>query len=188
MKRKKPTGMMKRAAEPGRSLRERFEPSRYTPILVALCAAGWLLAWAHPAFSAASFQAKLTAPTTVAQQRIGSSVAVDGDTVLLSDPRREDNGYYSGAVWVFTRTAGTTMWTQQAKLLPTDGAEDDSFGSAIALSGDTAAIGAPWRDCFDLTGLSIPDCGAVYIFVRNGSSWSQDHIVLGTHGSGAGFG
>ena len=46
----------------------------------------------------------------------------------------------SGSAYVFTRT-GTT-WTQQEKLLASDGAADDDFGYSVSLDGDTALIGA----------------------------------------------
>ena len=48
-----------------------------------------------------------------------------------------------GSAYVFTRS-GTT-WTQQAKLTASDGAADDCFGDSVALSGDTALVGAYWR-------------------------------------------
>jgi hypothetical protein len=47
---------------------------------------------------------------------------------------------------MFTCT-GTT-WTQQAKLLVSDGTADDMFGDSVSLSGDTVLIGAPGDDSF----------------------------------------
>ena len=66
----------------------------------------------------------------------------------------------SGSAYVFVRS-GTT-WSQQLKLIPSDGAEGDIFGFGVAVSGDTAAVGAP-RD--DDNGSSS---GSVYIFVPIG--------------------
>ena len=41
---------------------------------------------------------------------------------------------------MFTRSGD--VWTQQAELTAADGAADDCFGASVALSGDTALVGA----------------------------------------------
>jgi hypothetical protein len=68
---------------------------------------------------------------------------------------------------------GSESWKQQAKLLASDGAEEDFFSSlGISLSGDTAVIGA-WGD---------DDCGAgsgsAYAFVRTGNTWTEQAKLL----------
>ncbi len=96
--------------------------------------------------------------------RFGSSVALslDGDTAVIGG--RAD-GSTNGAAWVFAH--GATRWEQQGpKLLPGDESGTGEFGSSVALSldGDTALIGGP-RDAGSQ--------GAVWVFARDGSSWSQ---------------
>jgi hypothetical protein len=59
---------------------------------------------------------------------------------------------------VFTRSAG--VWTQHAWLTAADGVVDDLLGWAVALSGDTALVGAPYRD----TSGTDDDAGAAYVF------------------------
>ncbi|MBK6725357.1 MAG: FG-GAP repeat protein [Acidobacteria bacterium] len=54
------------------------------------------------------------------------------------------------------------------KLTPNDGIAGGFFGSSVAISGNTAIIGA--TNLPEGSGGSIP--GAAYIFVRNGASWS----------------
>ncbi len=55
----------------------------------------------------------------------------------------------------------------------------DRFGSSIALSGDTLAVGALWEDGavtdgdVDQSSDSAPRSGAVYVFVRSDGVWSQ---------------
>src|SRR5512137_258437 len=71
----------------------------------------------------------------------GCSVSLDGDTALIG-ARYDDS--YRGSAYVFTRT-GTT-WTQQAKLLASDGETRDYFGYSVSLDGDTALIGANYDD------------------------------------------
>ena len=85
-------------------------------------------------------QAKLTASDAASHDYFGYSVAVDGDTALIGAHANDDSGLNSGAVYVFTRNAG--VWTEQAKLTASDGALEDYFGTAVALDGDTALIGA----------------------------------------------
>jgi hypothetical protein len=62
--------------------------------------------------------------------------------------------------------AGTpsAAWSQQAELTPSDGAAYEDFGYSVALSGDTALIGAPFKNS---------DTGAVYVLGRSGATWTQ---------------
>ena len=59
-------------------------------------------------------------------------------------------------------SAGSAV--QQAKLTAADGAAEDQFGLAVALSGSTAVVGAPFKNSGN---------GAAYVFVRSGTTWSQ---------------
>ncbi len=67
-----------------------------------------------------------------------------------------------GMVWVFARTGST--WSQQAILAAADGAAGDFFGGSVAISGDTALIGAPYDDGYQ---------GSAYAFSRSATTWSQ---------------
>ncbi len=84
---------------------------------------------------------KLTASDGAAGDYFGSSVALSGDTALVG-AAGDDVGVNTdqGSAYVFVRS-GTT-WTQQAQLTASDGAAYDHFGSSVALSGDTALVGA----------------------------------------------
>lgn len=104
-------------------------------------------------------QAKLTASDAAANDQFGSSESVSGDTILTGVPFKNSA---QGLVYVFVRS-GTT-WTQQAELTASDGASPDNFGRAISLSGDTALVGAYLKD---------GGVGAAYIFVRSGTTWTQ---------------
>ena len=122
-----------------------------------------------------SQQAKLTAADTAADDAFGQSIALSGDTVVIGAPHDDDKGYDSGSVYVFTRS-GTT-WSQQVKLTAADGAEGDVFGISIAFSGDTIVIGA------DLNDEKALNAGAVYVFTRSGSSWSQQAKLTAADGA-----
>ncbi|MBI3850246.1 MAG: FG-GAP repeat protein [Verrucomicrobia bacterium] len=134
-------------------------------------------------------QAYLKASNTGAYDDFGGSVAVSGDTVVVGayyessnatgvDGDQSDNSAYSsGAAYVFVRS-GTT-WTQQAYLKASNTGLRDGFGSSVAVSGDTVVVGAP-AEGSNATGVngdqsnnSVWYAGAAYVFVRNGTTWSQ---------------
>ena len=97
----------------------------------------------------------------------GNAVALSGDTAVVgAELKAVADDSHAGAAYVFTRT-GTT-WSQQAKLTAADAAASDNFGSSVALSGDTALVGAA-RKAFGGTG-SV--AGAAYVFTRTGTTWS----------------
>lgn len=118
-------------------------------------------------------QGYLKASNTVAGDLFGYSVALAGDTLAVGVPG-EDSA--SGAVYVFTRIDG--VWSQQAYVKASNTEANDGFGESVALAGDTLAVGAPGEDSDgDPTNISAVDSGAVYIFTRSGSGWSQQAYV-----------
>ena len=110
-------------------------------------------------------QAKLLASDGTDFDTFGASVAISGDTALVGANRNDSVGTDAGAAYIFVRS-GTT-WTQQAKLTAADGASNDQFGVSVALSGDTALVGAIFNDG------AASDAGAAYVFVRSGTTWTQ---------------
>ncbi|HKQ46449.1 MAG TPA: FG-GAP repeat protein [Phycisphaerae bacterium] len=112
-------------------------------------------------------QAKLIALDAQGSDWFGSTVAIDGDTIVIGAQREDPpGGTNAGAAYVFVRSG--TVWTQQAKLTASDGAAQDRFGIAVAVHVDTTVIGAEADD----QGL-LMDTGAAYVFVRAGTSWSE---------------
>ncbi|MFQ5741652.1 MAG: FG-GAP repeat protein [Acidobacteriota bacterium] len=87
-----------------------------------------------------SQQAKLTARDGAAGDLFGDSVALSGDTVAVGVRFDDDAGSSSGSAYIFQRSERS--WSQQAKLTASDGAAGDGFGTSVALSGDTVAVGA----------------------------------------------
>ena len=70
---------------------------------------------------------------TAASVRLGA-VAIDGDTAFVGASAEDDGGTINnGAAYVFTRSGG--VWTEHAKLLASDKAKGDSFGSSVAIDG-----------------------------------------------------
>lgn len=117
----------------------------------------------------------------------GFSVAISGDTVVVgarnsgdtsvgNDP--EDDG--PGAAYVYVRDDGGTpldpnddTFVLQAKLTVDDGDLGDQFGTSVAISGQTIVVGSPFGDGFK---------GAAYVFVRVGSTWSQQAKLVAGDG------
>jgi len=122
-----------------------------------------------------SQQAKLTAADGAERDQFGISVAVSGDTVVVGAWGDDDLGNSSGAAFVFVRS--DTSWSQQAKLLAADGAEADQFGVSVAVSGDTALVGANLDDDHG------SDSGSAYVFVRGGTSWTQQAKLTAADGA-----
>ena len=120
-------------------------------------------------------QAKLTASDAAASDFFGLFVSVSGDTAVVGAPEDDDAGSSSGSAYVFVRS-GTT-WTQQAKLTAGDAAAFDDFGFSVSVSGDTAVVGAPVGDG------AVTNSGATYVFVRSGTTWSQQAKLTASDGA-----
>jgi hypothetical protein len=112
-----------------------------------------------------SQQAKLTASDAQADDEFGQSVSVYGDTLVVGAWGEDSKGNNAGAVYVYTRS-GTT-WTQQAKLTASDAQANDRFGHSVSVYGDTLVVGARFEDS------GGTDAGAAYVYVRSGTTWSQ---------------
>jgi PKD repeat protein len=111
-------------------------------------------------------QAKLTPDDGDRNDRFGVTVAISGQTVLISAGDDEDpNGENSGSAYIFTEADGE--WRQQAKLIPDDGDSGDGLGT-VALSGSTAILGASNDE--DPNG---EGAGSAYVFTETDGEWRQ---------------
>ncbi|MGE0127290.1 MAG: putative Ig domain-containing protein [Blastocatellales bacterium] len=123
-----------------------------------------------------ALQQRLTANDGAVKDRFGWAVALSGDTVIVGAPYKTPgtNGP-QGSVYVFTRS--NTNWTQQQKLTASDGALGDQFGWSVALSGDTALVGA-YTDS-----IGVPDHqGSAYVFLRYAANWAQQRKLFAAEG------
>ena len=126
-----------------------------------------------------SQQAKLTAADGKTEDRFGWSLCIEGDTALIGAP--DDDGvdasgvdnriFNSGSGYVFIRSGST--WSFQQKLAAAGGVPSGQAGKSVALSGDTAILGAP-----NSTVQTWSTDGSVFIFTRNGTIWSQQQRLL----------
>jgi len=125
--------------------------------------------------------------STLAVGVIGEASAATG----VNGNQADNSAGEAGAVYVYARAGAT--WVQQAYVKASNTGAEDWFGWSVALSADgsTLAVGAPFEDSA-ATGIngnqadnSLSGAGAVYVFTRGGTAWSQQAYVK-TSATGAG--
>jgi len=142
-------------------------------------------------------QAYIKASNTDPNDYFGSSVALsgDGNTLAVGTPMEHSNATgldgnqldnsapFAGAVYLFTRSNGT--WAQQHYIKASHTELNQDFGYSVALSrdGNTLAVGAR-TESSGATGIggdpadtSAPYAGAVFVFARDGDSWTQQAYI-----------
>ena len=121
-------------------------------------------------------------------------LAISGNTVAVGavgeasgfsgvGPNESDNSApRSGAVYIFTRN-DENVWTQQAYIKASNTGAQDEFGRVLALDENTLVVGAPLEGS-DAVGVgessgnnNRPTSGAVYVFRRTGTNWSQEAFI-----------
>ncbi|MBN1553743.1 MAG: hypothetical protein JXA11_03290 [Phycisphaerae bacterium] len=114
-------------------------------------------------------QAKLAPSDGAQDDYFGLSVSLCDEYAIVGSYWDDDAGEKSGSSYIFHRD-GTT-WTQQAKLTADDAAAGDCFGRSVSISDDRAIVGAYMDDA---------ECGSAYVFLRDGTTWTQQVKLTGT--------
>ncbi len=121
---------------------------------------------------------KFTASDAAAGDQLGSAVALQGEIALVGANSDDDAGNGSGSAYLF-KEDGMGNWLQLTKLVANDAAINDRFGTAVALSGDIALVGAVGDNS---------SAGSAYLFQDSGT-WSQvDKITASNAMSNDNFG
>lgn len=138
-------------------------------------------------------EAYLKASNTGNRDDFGTSVDLDGDTLVVGAPGEASRDSWvapnqfnnmfpdAGAAYVFQRTGST--WSQEAYLKSLDPDSHDRFGTSVAVSGSFVAVSAPFEDSSssgiggDSSNNDRLGSGCVYVFERSGSSWQLDAYV-----------
>jgi hypothetical protein len=106
----------------------------------------------------------------------GASVALDGNVAVVGALYNDNaNGGDAGAAYVY-RFDGVN-WTLEAKLLADDGAAADLLGTAVAVDGDVALIGARLDDD------AGSGTGSAYVFRYDGTGWTQQAKLTASDGA-----
>ncbi|MEM7247802.1 MAG: hypothetical protein AAF533_20865 [Acidobacteriota bacterium] len=135
-------------------------------------------AWGH--------EDTLTASDAALGDGFGSKVGLSGSTAVVGAISDDDAGSLSGSAYVFSRDAVGT-WSEDQKLLASDGDAGDRFGFGASIDGDTIVIGAQFDDD------AGTNSGSAYVFQRSCTSsgaWSEvakltasDAMVLDNFGN-----
>ncbi len=104
-------------------------------------------------------RAQIKAPNAEAGDAFGAAVALDGNTLLVSQLAPGQ----VGAVHVYDRAAAGG-WQHAARMTASDVTAADLFGASISLAGDRAVVSAPGAN---------NRIGAVYVFARSANGWTQ---------------
>ena len=124
---------------------------------------------------------KITASDDGEFDQFGVSVAISGDTAIVGATFDGDNGSASGSAYVYQRNeGGVDNWGEVTKITASDVAAEDFFGGAVAISGDTAIVGASGDD--DSGDFS----GSAYVYQRNGGgadNWGEVAKITASDGA-----
>ncbi len=135
----------------------------------------------------------IKASNTGGNDQFGYSIAIMEDTMVVGAPYEDSNATGidgdqanngasgSGAAYVFVRNG--SVWSQQAYLKASNAGANDQFGWSVAVSGDTLVVGARSEGSTaigvngDQANNGAAGSGAVYVFSRAGSVWSQQAYI-----------
>jgi hypothetical protein len=121
----------------------------------------------------------LTASDGANSDDFGTSVAIDGNTIVVGAPRSANR--LIGEAYVFVKSGSSWKnMTQTATLTASDGAEGNYFGAAVAIGGNTVVVGSP---AATVNGNFAQ--GETYVFVRPSKGWTnmtETAILLASDG------
>jgi hypothetical protein len=115
---------------------------------------------------------RILASDAAASDQFGLSVAIDGDYAVVG-AYKNDDPTDSGSAYIFRRT-DINAWDAGKKIVASDAAQGDNFGSSVGISGDYAIVGASKDD-------DPLDSGSAYIFRRTGTNdWDAGKKIVAT--------
>jgi hypothetical protein len=135
-----------------------------------------------------SFSTYLLASDGAAGDNLGQSVGISGNTAVVGAPLNSEKGNSAGAAYVFVRN-GSGNWSQQQKLTGSDSFAGNFFGAShIDIEGNTIVAGAYGYSFFDFNQGTISSAGESYVFMRNGTVWTEQATTGGDKHAGDEFG
>lgn len=97
----------------------------------------------------------------------GGSVSIDNDFIAAGSRYNDQVASNTGAVYMYRKIAGN--WTFFQKIIPFDGAADDSFGAVVKVVGNQLFVQSPNNEPIGLP--TSTNSGAVYVYNFNGANW-----------------
>jgi len=119
-------------------------------------------------------QQKLIATDGTIYAEFGAAISRDDGVLLVGARDTFVSGSGPGACYVYNYDPGLDEWVFQQKLIASDGASRDGFGSSVSLHGELAVIGAP------LDNTTLADVGSCYIFRLDSllGSWTEEQKLM----------
>ncbi|MBB6096268.1 hypothetical protein HNQ60_005190 [Povalibacter uvarum] len=140
---------------------------------------GTVYAFTRDADGIWSEQAVISASDPLGDAGFGQTLALEGDTLAVGAPWHPGISSFKGAVYVYSRQGST--WTEVVKLRGSNTEPSDEFGSSVALSDGTLAVGAPGEDSAaagNPNDNSVTWAGAVYLFgINSAGTWEQTAFI-----------
>jgi hypothetical protein len=112
-------------------------------------------------------------------QYSGNFTGISGNTAAVG--YEGSLGTVTGYVTIFVWNSCTSTWDQQQQVVASGATNEDMFGSALALAGDTLVVGANAYQ-------NASDTGIAYTFTRSGTTWTQGPTLAPKAGAGGRFG
>ena len=120
---------------------------------------------------------KVVASDRDAEDRFGRSLAISGSYAVISSYFEDhnisdtDSLNKAGSAYIFERSGGT--WSETQKIVASDRAKNDLFGTSVAISGDLIVVGANKEDHDPSGSNNVAGSGSIYFFERSGGTWTQ---------------
>ena len=138
-------------------------------------------------------ETKVVASDRAGGDKFGKSVSISGDYAIVGS-HNEDHDVTGGNVlsnagsaYIFKRSAATSTWTQETKIVASDRAGGDNFGWSVSISGDYAIVGSVYED-HDVTGGNVlSNAGSAYVFKRSGTTWTQETKIVASDRAGSDY-
>jgi choice-of-anchor B domain-containing protein len=122
-------------------------------------------------------RSKVTSTSAAIDDQFGAALDVKGNRMAVGAPKQNSG---RGAVYIFERPSARSPWREVAKLTDSGGRENDLFGSAVGLAGETVFVGVPGRS---------GGKGAAIVYSHGASGWTAGATLQGSGtGGGDGFG
>lgn len=119
-----------------------------------------------------ALQAELAPSDPSLNAGFGGAVALDGAIAVVgASGKTVGTHVHQGAAYVFAAKGST--WVQQAMLALPDGAAEDAFGQAVAVSGGVVVVGAPGRAGYK---------GAAFVYAATAGVWSLKATLTASDG------
>jgi hypothetical protein len=98
----------------------------------------------------------------------GQSVAIDGDVIVVGDPKGDGVTAGSGVTYIYHWNAVSAQWNLVDSVTADTGTADDGFGEGVDVRGDRAVVGAPY---------AASEHGRAYVFERIDSTWTRTAVL-----------